>query len=280
MKKLLNLLSAGLILALLVSCGGRKEENNTEEVKSVGLEEGDKEKTDLTVFAAASMTESLNEIKEAYEKENPKINLVYNFDSSGTLKTQIESGASCDLFISAAQKQMDQLDPQSGKVDSDIHIDPESRVNLLENKVVLAISQGEEDKIKDFMDLATDKVETLALGNDDVPVGQYSRELLKNLGLWEKVQDKVSYAGNVKEVTTRISENTVDCGIIYETDAKVAGLEVVAEADDSMLDNRVVYPAAVLEESKNKKEAEAFLTFLKKDQAQEIFKAYGFSPIK
>ncbi len=96
MKKLLNLLSAGLILALLVSCGGRKEENNTEEVKSVGLEEGDKEKTDLTVFAAASMTESLNEIKEAYEKENPKINLVYNFDSSGTLKTQIESGASSD----------------------------------------------------------------------------------------------------------------------------------------------------------------------------------------
>ena len=238
----------------------------------------------LNVFAAASMTETLTEIQEMYKEVAPNVTLVFNFDSSGTLKTQIQEGADCDVFISAAQKQMNQLDK-----DADPEVNTEgldyvlegTRINLLENKVVLAVPDGNPKGIESFADLGTDKLSLLALGNEDVPVGQYSEEILTNLGILDQLEqeNKITYGSNVKEVTTQVSEAAADAGIIYATDAYSAGLPVVAQADDTMR-KQVIYPAAVLNISENQDAAEAFLDYLKTDDCRKVFEEVGFTAVK
>ena len=238
----------------------------------------------LNVFAAASMTETLTEIQEMYKEVAPNVTLVFNFDSSGTLKTQIQEGADCDVFISAAQKQMNQLDK-----DADPEVNTEgldyvlegTRINLLENKVVLAVPDGNPKGIESFADLGTDKLSLLALGNEDVPVGQYSEEILTNLGMLDQLEqeNKITYGSNVKEVTTQVSETAADAGIIYATDAYSAGLLVVAQADDTMC-KQVIYPAAVLNISENQDAAEAFLDYLKTDDCMKVFEEAGFTAVK
>ena len=238
----------------------------------------------LNVFAAASMTETLTEIQEMYKEVAPNVTLVFNFDSSGTLKTQIQEGADCDVFISAAQKQMNQLDK-----DADPEVNTEgldyvlegTRINLLENKVVLAVPDGNPKGIESFADLGTDKLSLLALGNEDVPVGQYSEEVLTNLGMLDQLEqeNKITYGSNVKEVTTQVSEAAADAGIIYATDAYSAGLLVVAQADDTMC-KQVIYPAAVLNISENQDAAEAFLDYLKTDDCMKVFEEVGFTAVK
>ena len=238
----------------------------------------------LNVFAAASMTETLTEIQEMYKEVAPNVTLVFNFDSSGTLKTQIQEGADCDVFISAAQKQMNQLDK-----DADPEVNTEgldyvlegTRINLLENKVVLAVPDGNPKGIESFADLGTDKLSLLALGNEDVPVGQYSEEILTNLGILDQLEqeNKITYGSNVKEVTTQVSEAAADAGIIYATDAYSAGLLVVAQADDTMC-KQVIYPAAVLNISENQDAAEAFLDYLKTDDCMKVFEEVGFTAVK
>ena len=238
----------------------------------------------LNVFAAASMTETLTEIQEMYKEVAPNVTLVFNFDSSGTLKTQIQEGADCDVFISAAQKQMNQLDK-----DADPEVNTEgldyvlegTRINLLENKVVLAVPDGNPKGIESFADLGTDKLSLLALGNEDVPVGQYSEEVLTNLGMLDQLEqeNKITYGSNVKEVTTQVSEAAADAGIIYATDAYSAGLPVVAQADDTMR-KQVIYPAAVLNISENQDAAEAFLDYLKTDDCMKVFEEVGFTAVK
>ena len=238
----------------------------------------------LNVFAAASMTETLTEIQEMYKEVAPNVTLVFNFDSSGTLKTQIQEGADCDVFISAAQKQMNQLDK-----DADPEVNTEgldyvlegTRINLLENKVVLAVPDGNPKGIESFADLGTDKLSLLALGNEDVPVGQYSEEILTNLGILDQLEqeNKITYGSNVKEVMTQVSEAAADAGIIYATDAYSAGLSVVAQADDTMC-KQVIYPAAVLNISENQDAAEAFLDYLKTDDCMKVFEEVGFTAVK
>ena len=238
----------------------------------------------LNVFAAASMTETLTEIQEMYKEVAPNVTLVFNFDSSGTLKTQIQEGADCDVFISAAQKQMNQLDK-----DADPEVNTEgldyvlegTRINLLENKVVLAVPDGNPKGIESFADLGTDKLSLLALGNEDVPVGQYSEDILTNLGMLDQLEqeNKITYGSNVKEVTTQVSEAAADAGIIYATDAYSAGLSVVAQADDTMC-KQVIYPAAVLNISENQDAAEAFLDYLKSDDCMKVFEEVGFTAVK
>ena len=238
----------------------------------------------LNVFAAASMTETLTEIQKMYKEVAPNVTLVFNFDSSGTLKTQIQEGADCDVFISAAQKQMNQLDK-----DADPEVNTEgldyvlegTRINLLENKVVLAVPDGNPKGIESFADLGTDKLSLLALGNEDVPVGQYSEEILTNLGMLDQLEqeNKITYGSNVKEVTTQVSEAAADAGIIYATDAYSAGLPVAAQADDTMC-KQVIYPAAVLNISENQDAAEAFLDYLKTDDCMKVFEEVGFTAVK
>lgn len=278
-KKIAMTALAGLMLVATVGCSNKNENDNksNEDMSSSNVVKSNenvdnKDKKDLVVFAAASMTEALEELKTEFEKENPNLSLTFNFDSSGTLKTQIDEGADCDVFVSAAQKQMDELEGED-------KIDKETRFDLLENEVTLAVAKGNEKGIKDFKDLEKDEVEKIALGNADVPVGQYSEEILKNLGIWDKIQDKVTLGSNVKEVTSWVSEKAADCGIVYKTDAKTAGLETVAVADDSMLENKVIYPAALLKNSKNPEEGKKYLEFLKGEKASEILDKYGFKPL-
>lgn len=290
MKKMTAIFLSLLFAVSLAACGAKapagedvKEETKAEDMNNEKKDEEKKKddtsaKTDLNVFAAASMTESLEELKAVFEEENPEINLVFNFDSSGTLKTQIAEGAACDVFISAAKKQMDELDPNRASKASNITIDPNTRFNLLENEVVLAVKEDSNKDIRSFDDIKKDKVETIALGNADVPVGQYSESLLKNMGIWDMIQDKISFSSNVKEVTSWITEGAVDCGIIYSTDAKAAGLKIVATANPDMLDKKVIYPAALIENSPNREASEKFLEFLKSDRAREVFAQYGFKP--
>lgn len=278
MKKIRGILLSLLFVLTLVACTAKEDKGKDITRAENPTYNKTNAKTDLNVFAAASMTESLEELKEVFEEENPGINLVFNFDSSGTLKTQIAEGAYCDVFISAAGKQMDELDPNMESKDSNITIDPSTRFDLVENEVVLAVKEDSDKDIRSFDDIKTDKVATIALGNADVPVGQYSESLLKNMGIWEMIQDKINFGSNVKEVTSWITEGAVDCGIIYSTDAKAAGLKIVATANPDMLDKKVIYPAALIENSPNRESSEKFLEFLKSDNAREVFAQYGFKP--
>ena len=232
------------------------------------------QKSEIVVFAAASMTETLNSIKGMYEKENPSVEIVYNFDSSGTLKTQIEQGAECDLFISAAQKQMNALSEKN-------LIDKATRIDLLENKTALAVPKGNPKGIKSFDQLAEllkgGKV-FLAIGNSYVPVGQYTQKIFAFYKIDENaVKSNLTYGSNVKEVTTQVSASSVDCGIIYATDAFSAGLEVVDTATKEMTGGRVIYPAAVLAGSRNSDGAKAFLEYLKGPEAKKVFESVGFA---
>ena len=243
--------------------------------------------TEIIVFAAASMTETLTEIKALYEAAHPGIVLTYNFDSSGTLKTQIQEGADCDLFISAGQKQMDQLDNNADASVNTEGLDfvvADSRINLLENKVTLVVPEGNPKGIESFDQMAEAlKAGELfmAMGNSDVPVGQYTQKILAYYGLDEEElanAGELTYGSNVKEVTTHVSEGAVDCGIIYATDAFSAGLTVVDEATADMC-GQVTYPAAVLSASTHAEEAQAFLDYLTGDDADVVFRNVGFTPL-
>ena len=243
------------------------------------------EKTELIVFAAASMTETLTELKAKYEEANPGITITYNFDSSGTLKTQIQEGADCDLFISAAPKQMNALDASRDKDANPDSLDfvlEGSRINLLQNKVALVVPEGNPKKVESFDQL----VELLkagdvffAMGNSDVPVGQYTQKILNYYELKEEDLAKaglITYGSNVKEVTTQVKEASVDCGVVYGTDAFSAGLEVVDTATKEMC-GQVIYPAAVMKNSAHIEAAQAFLDYLTGDEAMKVFEGVGFS---
>ncbi|MCD7846178.1 MAG: molybdate ABC transporter substrate-binding protein [Oscillospiraceae bacterium] len=242
---------------------------------------------ELIVFAAASMTETLTEIGDLFMEANPDVEIVFNFDSSGTLKTQIEEGADCDVFISAGQKQMDQLDitaDESVNTDGLDFVISETRFDILENKVTLAVPEGNPAGIESFDQLAELLAAGdvfLAMGNEDVPVGQYTQLILEYYGLDEEELASsgcITYGSNVKEVTTQVSEATVDCGIIYATDAYSAGLTVVDSATAEMC-GQVIYPAAVLNITSNQELAEAFLEFCTSDEASAILEAVGFTPL-
>ena len=256
-------------------------------VTAYGAEAANGEAVELTVFAAASMPETLTKISERYKEECPNVELVFNFDSSGTLKTQIQEGAECDLFISAGQKQMDQLDISADpKVNTEQldYVKEDTRIDILENKVTLCVSDTSDAGVESFDDLAAALEEgniLMAMGNSDVPVGQYTQKILAYYGLdEEELSSKgvISYGSNVKEVTTQVSEGSVDCGVIYCTDAFSAGLTVIDSATPKMC-GQVIYPAAVLKNSSHPEEAAAFLDFLQTDECMEIFEGVGFSPI-
>ncbi len=245
-------------------------------------------KTELIVFAAASMTETLTALKAKYEEANPGVTITCNFDSSGTLKTQIQEGADCDLFISAAPKQMNALDASCDKEKNPDGLDfvlQDSRVDLLENKVALVVPEGNPKKIESFDQLAEllkDGKVFMAMGNSDVPVGQYTQKILAFYDLKEEDLAKaglLTYGTNVKEVTTQVKEGSVDCGVVYGTDAFSAGLEVVDTATRDMC-GQVIYPAAVLNISKNPEAARAFLDYLTGDEAKEVFESVGFTAVK
>lgn len=243
---------------------------------------------ELTVFAAASMTETLEELKPIFEESHPGVTVTYNFDSSGTLKTQIEEGAVCDVFISAGQKQMDQLDISAAAENNPDGLDfilESSRINLLANRVALCVSDTETGaQIKSFDQLAEHLAAgdvLLCMGNGDVPVGQYTQEILAYYGLDEAALADagcITYASNVKEVTSQVSQASVDAGVIYGTDAFSAGMVPVDYAAPEMCKG-VVYPAAVLKNSVYPELAQGYLGFLSSSAAMEVFERVGFEMI-
>ena len=292
MKKLFAILMAAVMVLSLTACAAPPAEPAPTE-ESAATEEPaatetvlEAEPLELIVFAAASMTETLNQIAEMYKAVAPNVTLIYNFDSSGTLKTQIQEGAECDLFISAGQKQMNQLDitadPEVNTDKLDFVLEG-TRINLLENRVTLCVPEGNPKDIKSFDDLA-DKLKAgsvlMAMGNSDVPVGQYTQKILAFYGLDEEKLAKdgvITYGTNVKEVTTQVTEASVDCGVVYCTDAFSAGLTPVDYATKEMC-GQVIYPAAVLNISKNHEAAKEFLAYLQTEDAMKAFEAVGFAP--
>ena len=273
-----------LVLAMVLSltaCGSSTDEtNNAPDTET----QDTAEPVNLIVFAAASLQESLNQAIAAYEAVNESITIVPTYDSSGTLKTQIQEGADCDVFISAAPKQMNQLDAQGGEENSEglDFVDSATRLNLLENKVILAVPEENPKGVETFDQLAellkSGEI-MLAMGNSDVPVGQYTQKIFSYYRIDEAaVATHLTYGSNVKEVTTQVSEAAVDCGIIYATDAFSAGLTVVDKATADMC-GQVIYPAAVMKNSANPEAAKAFLDFLSTDEALACFEAVGFSPL-
>lgn len=280
MKKRLAGLLAACMAVSLTACSTSGGTN-----ASANADSG--EPTELIVFAAASLTETLEQIAEDYKAVAPDVTLTFNFDSSGTLKTQIQEGADCDVFISAAQKQMDQLDAAA---DASVNtegldfVQSGSRLDLLENKVTLAVPEGNPKGIDGFDSLAQHLQAgdiLLAMGNSDVPVGQYTQKILTHYGLDEAALANtgcITYGTNVKEVTTQVREGSVDAGIIYATDAFSDGLTVVDEATADMC-GQVIYPAAVLKTSAHPEAAQAFLDYLSTDEAMTVFESVGFSPV-
>ncbi len=276
MKKVLSLLLALTLALSLAACGT----SNTPAASG-----NDAEPITLVVFAAASMTETLTEIAGNYKTVAPNVTLCFNFDSSGKLLTQIEEGALCDLFISAAPKQMNALD---GSLKDDAGKNPNgqdmllegSRLNLLENKVTLAVPEGNPKGIESFdqlADLLQNGEVMLAIGNSDVPVGQYTQKIFAFYGIDEAaITDQLTYGNNVKEVSTQVTEAAADCGIIYATDAFSAGLTVVDSATAEMC-GQVIYPAAVLKDGQTEA-AQAFLDYLRTEEAMSVFESVGFSP--
>ena len=269
------------IAAALTACGGAASST----ASSAAASEAAGESVELIVFAAASLTETLNAIAQDYSAENPGVTFRFNFDSSGTLKTQIQEGADCDLFISAGQKQMNQLDiTASADVNKDglDFVDADSRVDLLENKVVLCVPEGSDKGIDSFDALAEHlKAEDIlfCMGNSDVPVGQYTQKILAYYDLDEEAlaaAGVITYGSNVKEVTTQISEGSVDAGVVYCTDAYSASLPPVDEATAEMC-GQVIYPAAVLKAAPNAEAAREFLAYLQTDRAATVFEGVGFT---
>ena len=271
--------------AVLTACGGSSSSTASSTASS---EAASGESVELIVFAAASLTETLNAIAETYSAENPGVTFSFNFDSSGTLKTQIQEGADCDLFISAGQKQMNQLDSTaSAEVNTEglDFVDVESRVDLLENKVVLCVPEGSNKGIDSFDSLAEHlKAEDIlfCMGNSDVPVGQYTQKILAYYALDEAAlaaAGVITYGSNVKEVTTQVKEAAADCGIVYATDAFSAGLETVDQATAEEC-GPVIYPAALTASTEHADEAQAFLDYLTTDDAAAIFASVGFAMVK
>ena len=273
--------------AALTACGGAASSTAASVASSAAASSQAAQSVELIVFAAASLTETLTAIGETYSAENPGVTFRFNFDSSGTLKTQIQEGADCDLFISAGQKQMDQLDIMaSADVNKDRldFVDSDTRVDLLENKVVLCVPEGSDKGIDSFDALAEHlKAQDIlfCMGNSDVPVGQYTQKILAYYDLDEDAlaaAGVITYGSNVKEVTTQVSEASVDAGVVYCTDAFSAGLTPVDEATKEMC-GQVIYPAAVLKAAPNAEAAKEFLAYLQTDRAATVFEGVGFSAV-
>ena len=268
----------------LAACGGNSASTDG---GNGSASKDDAKKSAIIVFAAASMTESLTRAGDQFTAANDQYELSFNYDSSGTLKTQIQEGADCDVFISAGQKQMNQMDITAA---SDVNtegldlIDHDTRFDILENKVTLVVPEGNPKNIQSFDDLASHLQAgdiLMVMGNSDVPVGQYTQKILAYYNLDEEAlasAGTITYATNVKEVTSQVSAGSADCGVIYQTDAYSAGLTVVDSATKDMC-GRVVYPAAATKAAPNPEGARAFLDFLKGDEATADFSEVGFTPL-
>ncbi|MBV7272954.1 molybdate ABC transporter substrate-binding protein [Clostridium thailandense] len=258
MKKILISALAVFTLFSFTSCGQKPAENTKTTEKNI------------TISAAASLKDALTEIKSKYEQKNGT-KLTYNFASSGTLQKQIEQGASVDVFISAGAKQMNDL------VSKNL-IDKDTKNDLLKNQLVLIVSNDSKDKIKTINDVLNNNVK-IAVGEPaSVPAGQYAKDSLTKLNIWDKINPKIVYGKDVTQVATYVEKGEAAAGIVYKSDTVNLKNCFIAQTFDESLHSPIVYPEAVLSSSKNKEEAKKFLEYLNSDEAKDIFKKYSFEP--
>lgn len=289
MKKQIRMAMAALMAAaVLAGCGnGAKETSGSKETVGTQTEAAEAPETkedsqeaaktegepvEILVAAAASLKNAYEEeLIPMFEEQYPGVSVEGTYDSSGKLQTQIEEGLEADVFMSAAEKQMKELD-EEGMIASD------TITNLLENKIVLIVPAGSSAGLTAFEDI--EKAGLIALGDPaSVPAGQYAQEALTSLGIWDKIQDKVSFGTNVTEVLNQVAASSAEAGIVYATDAASMSdqVEIVAEAPEGSLQKKVIYPVAVVKDSAHQEEAGNFVEFLKSEEAMKVFEEYGFT---
>jgi molybdate transport system substrate-binding protein len=254
---------------VVVGCN-QVAENTTSSASSPGSNTS-ASPTSLTISAAASLKDAMDDIKTLYTPQNLNTNLSINYASSGALQQQIEQGAPVDIFISAAEKQMNALENKGLLLDG-------TRENLLKNEMVL-IEPANAQAVTDFKDLTSERVKKIALGEPkSVPAGQYAQEVLTSLKLIDKIKPKVVYASNVRQVLNYVETGNVDAGLVYSSDAKSSNkIKVVKEAPEET-HSPIVYPIAVLKSSKNPDAAKDLIQFLTtNEQAKSTFEKWGFS---
>ncbi|WP_110926710.1 molybdate ABC transporter substrate-binding protein [Bacillus massiliglaciei] len=267
MRKLYGLVFAVMVLFLALAGCSANETKKSEETKQTDS----KEKTALTVSAAASLQDALTEIKADFEKEHPDVQVNFNFGGSGALQQQISQGAPVDLFFSAAQDKFQAL------VD-DGHIDKKNGIDLVGNDLVLVVPKGSDKGIQSFEDLT--KADKIALGTpESVPAGEYGQQTLKNTDVWKEIEDKVVYGKDVRQVLTYAETKNVDAGIVYKTDALTSDkVEIAAAAEDSTHDP-IIYPVGIIKNSAHVKEAQLFYDYLQGEKAMQVLEKYGFKDL-
>ncbi|MDU6853130.1 MAG: molybdate ABC transporter substrate-binding protein [Clostridiales bacterium] len=253
MKKILHVLVISLLVFIVSGCSQ----------KALSRE--------LTISAAASLTDCMADIQEAFKGQYPDIALKFNFGSSGALGQQIEQGAPVDVFFSAGIAQVQAL-IESGLVEE------ENTKEVLRNKLVL-ITGKDNGKSLSFKTLGETDLENLAVGDfGSVPVGQYTEEVFKALGLTDQLKDNLVYAKDVREVLFWVETGNAEAGIVYETDAKVSQKVTICDNADESWHDPIIYPVALIKGSPRLEEAKLFTDFLTSKEAQDIFRAYGFTP--
>jgi len=269
-KMNLCLIISLLCIFLLSGCGGGSEAP----AATPAGEQADRQDAiipqELTISAAASLSDVMEEIKGYYEEKSVHT-LIMNYGSSGSLQQQIEQGAPVDVFFSAAQRQMNALQEQG-------LIYTESRVDLLENDVVLIVPVGgAETAVQDFASLAGDAVRLVAIGDpDSVPAGRYAKEALSSLGLWEALEQRLILTRDVRQVLTYVETGNVDAGIVYRTDALTSTAVKVVDTAPAGSHAPVIYPAAIVANTGKRQAAEDFMAFLQSDLAKDLFEQHGF----
>ena len=265
-------MAMAMVCAGVTACSSGASAPAATKAESKAEAKADLGEQSILVAAAASLKNAYEEeLIPMFEEANPGVTVKGTYDSSGKLQTQIEEGLEADVFMSAATKQMKALD-EEGMIASD------TIVNLLENKIVLIVPTGNEKKLEKFEDI--ENADSIALGDPaSVPAGQYAQEALTNLGIWDKIQDKVSFGTNVTEVLNQVAAASADAGIVYATDAASMAdqVEVVAEAPEGSLAKKVIYPVAVVKGTAHEEVAKEFVAFLQTDKAITVFEEYGFS---
>jgi molybdate transport system substrate-binding protein len=226
---------------------------------------------ELTIAAASSLANVTADIVKDYKTIAPNVTLTFTYGASGSLQTQIEQGAPVDIFMSAAEKQMDALDKEN-------LLQPGTRTDLLLNKLVLITPKDSTLVIKSFSDLGTTIVKKIAIGDPaSVPAGQYAQQAFTTLGIWDTVKAKSNLGTDVRQVLTWVESGNVDCGVVYATDAASSDkVTVICEAPAGSID-KIVYPVAALKSSKNAEAAQSFITYLKSSSAAALFQKYGFT---
>nr|WP_042351690.1 molybdate ABC transporter substrate-binding protein [Bacillus massiliigorillae] len=252
-----------MMVLSLMACTNNDGKEKTSDQK-------EKENVELTVSAAASLNDALTDIQKKYKEKHPEVTLKFNFGASGALQQQISQGAPVDLFISAAEDKFNKL------VDDGM-IDKKESVNLVENELVLVVPKNSKLNIKSFEDLATVNIDKMALGTpESVPAGLYGKETLQALKVWDKVESKLVYGKDVRQVLSYVETGNVEAGIVYKTDALISDKISIVATAGSDTHTPIIYPLGIVKDTKHHEEAKAFYDYLQSDDAKKILEEYGF----